>query len=153
MNLIDYCRAIGILIDHVPPPGVWRRYPTETHPRKRNGAVKFMLDHAFVADWANGEAVSVWKADATVQIDHDKIRRLTLAAEQETRRKQAEAAGKAAYILKQCQVGFHEYLKKKGFPDEQGNIFNKDPRRTRKLLLHKRTLTCKPSTTHATPLR
>lgn len=84
--------------------------------------MKFMLDHAFVADWATGESVSIWKADAEVRIDHDKIRRLSLEAAQETRRKQTEAANKAAYILKQCQVGHHEYLKKKGFADEQGNI-------------------------------
>lgn len=123
MNLIDYCRAFGILIDRVPPAGVWRRFPTESHPHKKNGAVKFMLDHAFVADWANGEAVSVWKADATVQIDHTRARMLAQQAENETRRKQAEAAQKAAYILSQCQYGHHEYLKRKGFPEEQGNIF------------------------------
>ena len=38
-------------------------------------------------------------------------------------RTQKDAAGKAAFILKQCQFGKHEYLKRKGFPDEEGNVW------------------------------
>ena len=53
MDLLNFCRAHGILIDSMPPIGMWKRFPTEDHPRSRNGAVKFMGDHAFVQNHAS----------------------------------------------------------------------------------------------------
>ena len=47
MDFLSFVRAHGILIDTVPPVGRWMRLPTQTHPRKRNGAVKFMGTSAF----------------------------------------------------------------------------------------------------------
>ena len=43
LDFISFCRSHGILINSLPPPGVWRRYRTEDHPRKKNGAVKFLV--------------------------------------------------------------------------------------------------------------
>jgi putative DNA primase/helicase len=48
------------------------------------------------------------------------------AAEDKKRFLQREAAGKAAWILKQCQYGHHQYLKAKGYEDEQVNVWAKD---------------------------
>lgn len=123
MDFIAFCRAHGILIDAVPRIGVWRRYPTEDHPNKRNGAVKFMGDHAFVQNHATATEVSVWKTDAEVKIDRQAIANQAKRAEEDIRRKQREAAAKAQWILKQSQFAKHDYLKAKGFPDEQGNIW------------------------------
>ena len=75
MELISFCRAHGILIDSPPPIGYWRRYPTEDHPTKRNGAVKFMGDHAFVQNHAMDTEVSIWKPDTPVKINHAQIAR------------------------------------------------------------------------------
>ena len=126
MDFIAFCRAHGILIDTVPRIGVWRRYPTEDHPNKRNGAVKFMGDHAFVQNHATATEVSVWKTDVEVKIDRQAIANQAKRAEDDIRRKQKEAAAKAEWILKQCQYAKHDYLKAKGFPDEQGNIWKTD---------------------------
>jgi len=123
LDFIAFCRAHGILIDAVPRIGVWRRYPTEDHPNKRNGAVKFMGDHAFVQNHATATEVSVWKTDAEVKIDRQAIANQAKRAEEDIRRKQREAAAKAQWILKQSQFAKHDYLKAKGFPDEQGNIW------------------------------
>ena len=123
MDFIAFCRAHGILIDAVPRIGVWRRYPTEDHPNKRNGAVKFMGDHAFVQNHATATEVSVWKTDAEVKIDRQAIANQAKRAEEDIRRKQQEAAAKAQWILKQCQFAKHDYLKAKNFPDEQGNVW------------------------------
>ena len=42
MDFLNFCAAHGIIINHAPPIGIWRRYPTTDHPKSRNGAVKFM---------------------------------------------------------------------------------------------------------------
>ena len=87
LDFIAFCRAHGILIDTVPRIGVWRRYPTEDHPNKRNGAVKFMGDHAFVQNHATATEVSVWKTDAEVKIDRQAIANQARRAEEDIRRK------------------------------------------------------------------
>lgn len=64
MTLVDFARMHGILIDALPPIGVWRRFKTEDKPMHRNGAVKYMGDHAFVQNHATQLEVVVWRADA-----------------------------------------------------------------------------------------
>jgi putative DNA primase/helicase len=110
----------------MPPLGVWRRLPTEDKPAHRNGAVKFMGDHAFIQNHATMTEIVVWKADADAKIDHEKIRRIAQQADQDIKRKQIEAARTAAWMLKESQIATHPYLKAKGFEDEQGNIYVKD---------------------------
>ena len=123
MDFLTYCKLNDILIDHLPPLGVWRRYPTVDHPTKRNGAVKYMGDHGFVQNWATNLEVEVWKSDKPNDFDRSKLMRDVKAAEDKKRAQQREAAGKAAWILKQCQYGHHQYLKDKGYDDEQVNVW------------------------------
>ena len=126
MDFLTFCRAHGILIPHLPPLGLWRRYPTEDHPKSRNGAVKFLGDVGFVQNHATQVTVSVWRPEKPVQMDRRDLEEKVRQAEQETLKRQAEAARKSALILHQCQYASHEYLRKKGFPDEVGNVFVKD---------------------------
>ena len=125
-DFIAFARAYGVLISSMPPLGVWRRFPTESKPHHRNGAIKWMGDYGFVCDWATGGEVHVWKSDAEVRIDHDKIRRLAQEAERKRLQQQEEAAKKAQAILAKCNYGYHPYLVSKGFPEEQGNIWKSD---------------------------
>ena len=80
MNFLNFCAAHGILLDHYPPVGVWKRYPTEDKPRKRNGAVKFMGDHGFVQNHATDVEVSVWKSDGN-NTDSEKFVKLARKAD------------------------------------------------------------------------
>lgn len=126
MIFFDFCRAHGILIDREPPIGVWRRYPTEDKPMHRNGAVKHMGTHAFVQNHATETEISVWHAEGDAVMDPNKARKAVEAAARDIREKQQEAARKAASILNQCQIGFHPYLERKGFKEEQGNVWKTD---------------------------
>ena len=123
MDLLVFCKAHGILIDRLPPIGVWRRYPTEDHPHKRNGAVKYMGDHAFVQNHATNTEISLWRPDEVAKIDYAKIARDVQAAEDKRKADQDEAVKKAAHIMSHCQLGRHDYLKRKGFPDGEGYIW------------------------------
>lgn len=122
MDFIDFARSYGIIINDYPPIGVWKRYPTEDHPRKRNGAVKYMGTHGFVQNHATDQVVSIWKSDSPVQMDQRIIRSSVLNAEAETRKRQREAVQKAVRMLNDSGMATHPYLESKGFPDERGNV-------------------------------
>lgn len=129
-DFISFCRAHGILISALPPLGVWRRYPTEDHPRKRNGAVKWQGDVGFCQNHATQTEVSVWKPTGVTPAQQRSWVEEAKKAEEVVRQRQKEAAGKAAGILKDCQLAGHPYLEAKGFPDEVGNVWVNDGRKT-----------------------
>ena len=130
MEFISFCRAHGILIDIPPPIGVWRRYPTDDHPRKRNGAVKFMGDHGFVQNHATDTEVSLWQTETPVKIDRKKIARDMREADAKRMADQADAVKRAAFILSQTLLGKHEYLNSKGFIDAEDMIWGHEGKKT-----------------------
>jgi putative DNA primase/helicase len=68
-DFLDFCRDHGIIIQDYPPMGVWKRYPTEDHPRKLNGAVKYMGTHGFVQNHAVDTVVTLWQSDKKDSLD------------------------------------------------------------------------------------
>ena len=130
MEFISFCRAHGVLIDIPPPIGVWRRYPTDDHPKKRNGAVKFMGDHGFVQNHAVDTEVSLWQPETPVKIDRVKIAKDLAAVEAKRRADQADAVKRAAFIMGETVLGKHEYLNRKGFIDSEDRIWGHEGKRT-----------------------
>jgi putative DNA primase/helicase len=126
MHLLDFCRIHGVIVDREPPIGVWKRYPTQDKPTHRNGAVKYMGSHAFIQNHATMTEIEVWHAEGDSVMDPNKARKAVEAAARDIRDRQQEAARKAASILNQCQIAFHPYLEKKGFKEEQGNVWKTD---------------------------
>jgi putative DNA primase/helicase len=126
MTFIEFCMAQGIMITHPPRLGMWERYPTESHPKKRNGAVKWMGDHGFLQDHAVHTEVIFWRENTPIKIDpRVTMQALTQAAE-ERKRLQENAEMRASMILNRCVYGRHDYLRKKGFPDEKGLVWCHD---------------------------
>jgi putative DNA primase/helicase len=123
MDFLNFCAAHGIILNHAPPVGVWKRYPTTDHPKKRNGAVKYMGDHAFVQNHATDTEVSVWQTDAPVNIDVARIAKIARDAENQRRKMQSDAATKADSILRNSQLAKHDYLKAKGLEDLWGKVW------------------------------
>lgn len=127
MDFIQFARSHGILINDLPPLGVWKRFPTEDHPRSRNGAVKFMGDVGFVQNHATSTVVSIWKPDSSiVSIDRSSALISIKKAEDEKRKKQHTAMQRAVGMLNGSGLSTHPYLEAKGFPDEQGNVLWQD---------------------------
>jgi len=123
MDFLDFARAHGILIQHMPRIGEWMRFPTVDHPKKRNGAVKFMGAFGFAQNHATQTEVSIWRSEGEVTVS---MTRAIEQADREIKDGQRKAAETAKWIIAQCQHGKHDYLKAKGFPDEQGYIYVKD---------------------------
>lgn len=114
------------MIDVAPPIGIWKRYPTIDKPKKKNGAVRFMGNYGMAQNHALDTEVSIWSGEGISDSQRRDFARIAQEAEHERRRMQQSAAFNAAAILKDCQHGKHEYLKAKGFPDEEGNVYVKD---------------------------
>jgi putative DNA primase/helicase len=127
MDFIQFARSHGILINNLPPLGVWKRFPTEDHPRSRNGAVKYMGDVGFVQNHATSTVVSIWKPDSPITT---KVKSTYLAsirnAEDEQKKKQHQAMQRAVGMLNGSGMSTHPYLEAKGFKDEQGNVLWQD---------------------------
>jgi putative DNA primase/helicase len=126
MDFLAFCRAHGVIIDRLPPVGVWKRYATQDKPHRQNGAVKFMGDHGFVLDWGAMSEADTWHAngDSKVsEVDRAAMARRAREAAEEIRRKQAKAAARAKAIMAQTRPGTHPYLAAKGFPEETGAIW------------------------------
>lgn len=121
MDFVQFARAHGILINTIPPLGKWMRFPTEDHPKKMNGAVKFLGDVGFVQNHAIDTEVNVWRSTSD-KIDRKEIQRQVSIFNQKIKEDQYKAACKADQLLKECISGTHPYLKSKGFEEEEGNI-------------------------------
>jgi len=131
-GFVAFCRSLGILLDETPPVGRWVRVPTEAHPRKKNGAVKFLGTHGFAQEHSTMTDVAVWKADGDSSVPAIDQRALKEAEERERRRiaeGRAKAAERAAMILAQCRQDQHAYLAAKGFPEAQGLVWERDGQR------------------------
>lgn len=127
MDFVQFARSHGIIINDLPPVGVWKRYPTEDHPRKRNGAVKYMGTHGFVQNHALSTVTSLWKPDSSDRLNSVDMRSIIISqaqAEQQRRKLATEAVGKAVRMLNESGYRTHAYLEAKGFPDEQGSVLN-----------------------------
>lgn len=126
MNFLDFARAHGILIDSLPPVGVWKRFKTEDKPMSRNGAVKFMGTHGHVQNHATMIEVNTWRNECDSPINVREIQRVATQAQQEIAKSNAQAADKANWILGQCRTQKHAYTTAKGFPDEVVNVWSTD---------------------------
>jgi phage/plasmid primase-like uncharacterized protein len=126
MDFLQFARACGILINDYPPVGRWVRLPTEDHPKKRNGAVKFLGDHGFAQNHATQTEVSVWRSEGESKANIAEQQRIAKKAQADIAASQKRAADKAEWILSQCELSTHQYLVGKGFPEERANIWTPD---------------------------
>lgn len=123
MDFVQFARLYGVMIDSLPEIGRWKRYPTESKPKHRNGAVKFMGDHGFVQDHATMQEVAVWqagKASAVELVDYSEQIAAAKARVEEERR---IAASRAEWIMSQCVEDTHPYLDRKGFPGYAAHVW------------------------------
>lgn len=122
MNFTDFCRAHGLMVDSV-VEGRWMRVPTADHPRKKNGAYKFLGDVGFVQNHATQVDVSVWRPDGDVpKIDAERIAAKAAAFEQKMREGWARAAQRAHQLIASSKQAEHNYLHIKGFGCTRGIV-------------------------------
>lgn len=112
----DFVRSAGLIPGDVLADGRWRRCPTVTHERKKNGSYKLAPDG--LVGWAqafDGGELLTWrpdKADAPTKIDFAAIARRREAA----RRESVRATQAARVFYQNCKSlrGGHPYLDSHG---------------------------------------
>ena len=122
-DFIAFCQSHGLIINQLPTFGKWTRVPTENHPRKKNGAAKYLGDVGFCQDHATMTEPAVWFTDKDSPVDLAKITRMRNDATRQMEQDARKAADKAQWIIDQCQPEQHAYLESKGFPDMQGLVW------------------------------
>jgi len=124
MTFEDFARIHGLVISSI-IPGKWVAVPTEDHPRKRNGRYKWLGDVGWVQNWATMQAPEMWRSE-TRDYRAVEVRRALQNADQERQQLAQRAAKKAGWIMHQAKPDTHPYLKRKGFPDDVGNVWRTD---------------------------
>jgi putative DNA primase/helicase len=137
MDIVTFARLHGVLIENLNEDGRWHRVPTETHPKKKNGAYMSRGTYGFVQDHAAHVEAILWRPDENeiAQVDREAIRRQIEEAAIKIRKDQEAAAKRAGWILHQCEQGRHPYLEAKGFPDENGLVWRDEKNKDLKLCI------------------
>lgn len=121
MQFADFCRAHGLIVDHI-EAGRWVRVPTVDHPRKRNGAYKWLGGVGFVQNHATMVEVAAWRDEASEPAKLASVAQEVKAFERKVEQGWARAAQTAAALIKSCVQREHEYLTLKGFPLVRGLV-------------------------------
>ena len=124
-SFVNFAEAHGLII-HSLIPDRWMRVPTVDHPRKRNGAYKYLGDIGFVQNHATQTEVAVWRAEKNIYaraVDPTELAKRRAFAETEAQSVQRKAAEKARWIINQCTHDLHPYLAKKGFSKTTGLVW------------------------------
>ncbi len=121
MRFEDFARLHGLKINSL-IPGKWVAVPTEDHPHKRNGRYKWLGDIGWVQNWATMQTPEMWRGEEN-DYRAQQVRRAVQDAGRERMRLAEKAASKAGWIMHQAKPDTHEYLRRKGFEDEVGNVW------------------------------
>lgn len=121
MRFEDFARLHGLIIRDV-IPFKWVSTPTEDKPRSNNGRYKYMGDVGWVQNWATMDKPSMWKPEEPFRPSAEFLKKKT-SASNDRQALADKASSKAGWIMHQTANSTHEYLAKKGFPDEEGNVW------------------------------
>lgn len=121
MTFEDFARLHGLIVTTL-VPGKWMAVPTEDHPHKRNGRYKWLGDVGWVQNWATMQAPEIWRSE-TRDFKAAAVRRALKDSDRERQELAQRAAKKAGWIMHQARPDTHPYLKRKGFPDQVGNVW------------------------------
>ena len=120
MTFIDFCRAHGLILDHVIDDGQWHRTKTIDKTNKQNGAYKCIGQVGFVQNHATMTEVMTWKAEGVFDIADYRARMKTAQKDSENDAKRA--AKKAAFMLSKSEVKEFAYCEMKGHKDIKINV-------------------------------
>jgi len=119
-DFATFARAHGLRIRDLIPDGKVRRCPTDTKPRKRNGAYAWDGRKGFVQDWTIHPEAIPFRGEAAPQTRVEPPRNVGKARE--------AARVLAREIIARSAFQTHPYLVAKGFPKAQGLVDPTDGR-------------------------
>ena len=124
MRFEDFARGHGLILNGIQLDR-WMPTPTEDHPHSSNGRYKFLGNVGWVQNWATMDKPATWFAEGQ-NIDSPQIKKRMEESRRNTQALTERAQRKAGWILHQTELKTHPYLASKGFPEELGNVWEKD---------------------------
>jgi putative DNA primase/helicase len=124
-DFIDFAASYGLRIGDLIADNRWHRCPTESKPRKKNGAYVFDGDRGAVIDFGSMTKAATFRDGARAGfIDRATIRARAALDKAAERARQSEARAKAEDMVKRATLMAHPYLAAKGFPEERGLVLD-----------------------------
>ena len=127
MRFVDFARAHGLEIRDLYPSDKIRRCGTVDKPRSTNGAYFWDGERGWVFNWA-ADAKVQWFQDENAKpwTEEDKARwkQKRQAANAKQDESHEKAAKRAEEMLSKGQMGEHNYLHLKGFPEVTGIVLD-----------------------------
>jgi len=127
MDFVEFAQGHGLIVNQI-VTNRWVATPTQDHPRSSNGRYKFLGDVGWVQNWALMEKPATWFAEGK-NAQSLEVRQSILSSTQDRDEKAKKAKAKAEWILQQTSLESHPYLDKKGFADQQGNVWQRKGQR------------------------
>lgn len=125
MNFVDFAASYGLRIGDLIADNRWHRCPTESKPRKKNGAYVFDGEKGAVIDFATMTKAATYREGArTGFVDKVAIMAQRAIAAVQERARHTQASETAQDMMKRASLSTHPYLAAKGFPDEQGLVLD-----------------------------
>lgn len=123
MNFETFAEQHGLIIDHIVHDR-WTRVPTTDKPHSKNGAYIWDGNMGAVQNWAIHEKPVSFKGKQEHRISAEDIRQKRLKAEAERKIRNDKAVNKAVFIMNNAIKAKHNYMAKKGFPDDKQWVWN-----------------------------
>ena len=123
MNFETFAEQHGLIIDHIVHDR-WTRVPTTDKPHSKNGAYIWDGNMGAVQNWAIHEKPVSFKGKQEHRISAEDIRQKRLKAEAERKIRNDKAVNKAVFIMDNAIKAKHNYMAKKGFPDDKQWVWN-----------------------------
>lgn len=125
MNFADFAASHGLRIVDLIADNRWHRVPTESKPRKKNGAYVFDGSRGAVIDFATMTKAAAFRDGSRAgYIDRAALKARAALDRAAERAKHSEARAKAAEMMRRAVLGTHPYLDAKGFPGERGLVLD-----------------------------
>lgn len=121
MNFSSFASACGLIPSEIIADGRIHRCPTESHPRRKNGAYMLSDGWGWAQDWGSHVEPQIWQ-DGEGKINQAQVKEMMALRAKELRIGQDRAAKTAEKLLSDCELSTHAYLDRKGFPNELGLV-------------------------------
>ena len=121
MTNLELARHHGLVVNSLIDDGRWHRVATTDKPNSSNGAYSVKNGCITVQNWATDTDAHFYKENA-VASDSVQDRAINKQIYEDKLLLQAKAANKAGWILSNCELLPHDYLARKGFEKEVGNV-------------------------------
>lgn len=127
-DFVTFARSLGLVLDQ-PVLGAWTRVPTTDHPRKRNGAYRYLGTRGHAMNHATMSEPAYWEHDKQsggLAIDPGVAEAAARRESVRIAQGRVRAAERAAQIVRDSVLLQHAYLDSKGFKELKGLVWSRN---------------------------